>query len=372
MKIAHIVSTFPPHLGGMGSVCWNEADLLSDRGHDVTVFTLEYPDTRYDDAIYPFSVVRLKAIFKYGDAGIVPQMLWRLNGFDIVHLHYPFYGGAEWLCFKKIPFVVTYHMDAQTTGMKSVFQKIYDLFWPGFIFSRAKKVIVVDSEYFKTVRFGKNVKPENLVEIFNGVDTKLYKPMSADLADLDLQDLDRKKIVLFVSNPIQLKRLDLLLQAMKIINDKDAMLVVVGGRYGLEKYKKIAKDLGIESRVKFMGASANSQQVADYYNIATCFVLPSDYESFALVVAEAMSSALPVIGSDIPAIRNRIDDGVNGFLFKKGSAEDLAEKLGHLFSLSPEERKKMGENGRKKVIENYSWTSHADKLEAVYKDVIKK
>lgn len=372
MKIAHVVSTFPPHLGGMGSVCWNEADLLSDKGHDVTVFTLEYPDTTYDDTIYSFSVVRLPAIFKYGDAGVIPQLFWHLKGFDIVHLHYPFYGAAEWFCFKNIPFVLTYHMDAQTTGIKSFLQKIYDFFWPRFIFSRAKKIIVVDPEYFKTVKFGSKVKQENVVQIFNGVDVKMFKPMSADLADLDLEDLEGKKIILFVSNPIPLKRLDLLIRAMKKIEDDDMVLLVVGGGYDLDKYKKMARELGLESRVKFVGACANSQQLSDYYNIGSCFVLPSDYESFALVVAEAMSCGLPVIGSNIPAIANRIDDGVNGLLFQKGSADDLADKIRYLFSLSAEERKKMGEIGRKKIIENYSWTNHVEKLEKVYNEVVNK
>lgn len=371
MKIAHIVSTFPPHLGGMGSVCWHEADLLSDKGHDVTVFTLKYPDTVYDDTINSFSVVRLPAWFKYGDAGEIPQLMWKLKDFDLVHLHYPFYGAAEWLCFSHIPFVLTYHMDAQTTGMKSILQNIYDFAWPKFIFSRAKKVIVVDSGYFKTVQYASKVKPENVAEIFNGVDTKIFKPMSADLADLDLQDLAGKKIISFVSNPIPLKRLDLLLEAVKKLNDPNIALVVVGGGYDLDKYIKIANQLGIYSQVRFVGACANSQLLADYYNISDCFVLSSDYESFGMVVTEAMSCGLPVIGTDIPAIRSRINDGVDGLLFKKGSVDDLAAKISQVLAMSDEARKQMGDNGRKKIVENYSWDMHVEKLETVYKEIIK-
>ncbi|MFA5062108.1 MAG: glycosyltransferase family 4 protein [Patescibacteria group bacterium] len=369
MKIAHIVSTFPPHLGGMGSVCWHEADLLSDKGHDVTVFTLKYPDTVYDDTINSFSVVRIPALFKYGDAGEIPQLAWHLKEFDLVHLHYPFYGAAEWLCFSRKPFVLTYHMDAQTTGIKSVLQKMYDLVWPPFIFSRAKKVIVVDSDYFKTVQYAKKVKPENVAEIANGVDTKIFKPMSVDLSEVDLQDLSGKKIISFVGNPIPLKRLDLLLEAIKKINDSNIALVVVGGGYELDKYVKMANELGIYSQVRFVGACANSQLLADYYNISDCFVLSSDYESFGMVVSEAMSCGVPVVGTDIPAIRNRITDGVDGLLFAKGSADDLAAKILQVLAMPAETKKQMGENGRKKIIEKYSWDTHVEKLEAVYGDV---
>ena len=355
----------------MGSVCWNEAELLSDRGHDVTVFTLKYPRAFYDDAaLYPFSVVRMTPIFKYGDAGEVPQLLWSLKDFDIVHLHYPFYGAAEWLYFSRKPFVLTYHMDAQTTGLKSVLQKIYDFFWPKLIFPKAKKVIVVDRTHFNTARFGAKFGRENVVEIHNGVDVKTFKPMSADLSDLDLQDLEGKKIILFMSNPIPLKRLDLLLEAFSILDDGNAALVVAGGGYDLEKYVKMAGHLGIYSRVRFVGPCPNSQLASDYYNIATCFVLPSDYESFGLVVAEAMSCGVPVVGSNIQAIKNRIDDGVDGLLFEKGSAADLAAKLKKILSMAPEQRKAMGQKGREKIVANYSWEKHMDKLEGLYREVI--
>ena len=42
MKIAHLVSTFPPYRGGMGNVCWEQADQLARLGHRVTVFTPQY------------------------------------------------------------------------------------------------------------------------------------------------------------------------------------------------------------------------------------------------------------------------------------------------------------------------------------------
>ena len=155
MKIAHVVSTFPPNIGGMGVVCYNEAKRLAENGNDVTVFTLKYPGVVYDDTKFPFKVVRLKPLVKLGDAGLVPQILNHLNGFDLVHLHYPFYGGAEWLCFYSAPMVITYHMDAQAGGGKGIISKIYDWFWPKILFARAKKIIAVDAEHFKNTKFGK-------------------------------------------------------------------------------------------------------------------------------------------------------------------------------------------------------------------------
>lgn len=362
MKIAHVVSTFPPQIGGMGSVCYNEAKLLAERGHDVTVFTLKYPDVVYDDTKFVFKVVRLKPLVMLGDAGLVPQILNGLKNFDLVHLHYPFYGGAEWLCFSKIPLVITYHMDAQAGGLKFFIQKAYDLAWPKFLFAQAKKIIAVNVGHFKNTKFGKYFL-DKVVEIENGVDIDIFYPHAVDLDKLGLAHLRDKKIVLFVGNPMPIKRLDLLLNSVKLLAETSLALVVVGGGYQLEKYKKIAKDLQIESRVNFVGQCNDRQKLSDYYNAAACVVVPSDYESFSLVAAEAMACGKPLVLSNLPVLKKNISEAI---FFEKGSVESLKNAIEKAMSLSDEERKKMGEWGINKAIKDFSWENHINKLIDVY------
>ena len=93
MKIAEVIATFPPHHGGMGYVCYHNALELARRGHEVTVFTLDHGRQSYDDDPGEFKIVRLRTPMMYGDGGIVPQLFSGLKGFDIIHLHYPFFGG---------------------------------------------------------------------------------------------------------------------------------------------------------------------------------------------------------------------------------------------------------------------------------------
>ncbi len=359
MKIAHIVSTFSPHIGGMGAVCYNEAKRLSEIGHDVTVFTLKYPGNVYDDTKFPFKVVRLKPLVRLGDAGLVPQVLKYLKGFDLVHLHYPFYGGAEWLCFSDIPLVITYHMDAQARGLKFIIQKIYDLVWPKFLFAKAKKIIAVDSEHFKNTKFGK-LYSGKVVEIKNGVDTNVFNSHPVDLEKLGLDNLKNKKIILFVGNLMPLKRLDLLLNALKLLADDNLALVIVGGGYELEKYKQKAKNL---SNVFIAGQCNDPQKLSDYYNIATCVVVPSDYESFSLVAIEAMACGKPLVLSDLPVLKNNFGGSI---FFEKGSVESLKGALKQVLSLSDEERKKNGELEIEKAVGEYSWDKHMVKLTQVY------
>lgn len=360
MKIAHVVSTFPPHTGGMGLVCFNEAMRLAKLGHEVTVFTLRYPDQKYD-ADLPFKITFLKPWLQLGNAGLVPQLLNKVKDFDLVHLHYPFYGGAEWLCFSKIPLVITYHMDAQLTGVKAVIGGVYDFIWPKFLFKKAKKIIAVDGNHFKTTKFGKQFF-DNAVEISNGVDTAIFNPHAVSLESLGLQHIKEKKIILFVANPMPLKRLDLVLNALKKMADDNLALVVVGGGYDLEKYKIMAKDLNLKN-VTFAGRCTDLVKLSDYYNIANCVVVPSDYESFSLVAAEAAACGRPVVASNITAMSGRIN---NGCLFTKGSAEDLANVLKKVLSMNDTERNAITEKAKADIKENYSWEKHVEKLIEVY------
>lgn len=369
MRIAHVVSTFSPHVGGMGLVCYNEAKSLAESGHEVTVFTLKYPNTVYDDAKFPFKVVRLKPWLMFGDAGLVPQILQQLKNFDLIHLHYPFYGGAEWLSFSKIPLIITYHMDAQSTGLKGLIAKIYDLFWSKFLFSKAKKIIAVDAEHFKNTKFGKDFFNKT-IEIQNGVDTKIFQPHIVDLENINLANLKSKKIILFVGNPILLKRLDLLLNAMKLLVDDNLALVVVGGGYKIEKYKQLTKDLKIENNVNFIGQCNDQQKLSDYYNIADCVVVPSDYESFSLVAVEAMACGIPVVASNVSGVASRIKSGENGFLFEKGSVESLVAEIKKVLLMSKEEKQIMSQKEVLEIKNNYSWEKHLEKLLDLYNNIL--
>ena len=148
MKIAHVVATFPPDIGGMGQVAADEARELARRGHDVTVFALSFPLSHYDDSAAPFKIIRSRPLIPGGAAGWVPTWRKKFTGFDLIHLHYPFYGGAEsvWMNKDSVPYIITYHMDARPTALfKKPIKLVYDRFLAPRIFSKAKRVIMVDN-----------------------------------------------------------------------------------------------------------------------------------------------------------------------------------------------------------------------------------
>lgn len=177
-----------------------------------------------------------------------------------------------------------------------------------------------------------------------------------------MQHIKEKKIILFVANPMPLKRLDLVLNALKKLSDDNLALVVVGGGYELQKYKIMANDLDLKN-VTFAGRCTDLVKLSDYYNIANCVVVPSDYESFSLVAAEAAACGIPVVASNITAMSGRINDG---FLFTKGSVEDLANVLKKVLSMNDVERNAITEKAKADIKENYSWEKHVEKLIKAY------
>ena len=353
----------------MGQVALEEAQRLAKMGHEVTVFALGYAGTKYHDQDFPFKVVRLWTPFKYGDAGFAPQLFFKLKKFDVTHLHYPFYGSAQCVWWAKKLFgqsyIVTYHMDASPRGLKRVFQKIYDFIWPRFILRGAGKVLAVDSDHFKSTAFGHFVSPDKLVELPNAVDHAVFYSRPTTLSE----QFKNKQVLLFVANPMPIKRLDLALTALKILNNPNVVLVAIGQGYRIERYKKLAEELKIAQQVVFVEKSVSLLELADYFNLATVLLVPSDTESFSLVALMAQACGKPVIASDIPGLRRRVESGVDGFLFKPGSAEDLAEKISKVLSLSEAVRKAMGEAGWQKSLE-YSWEEHVRKLEQIYRSAM--
>ena len=92
MRIAHLTATFPPYPGGAGNTAFRFAREQAAAGHHVEVFTApaagEPPD--------PGAVVvhRIDPVFAIGNAPLIPSLA-RVEGFDVVHLHYPFIFGSE-------------------------------------------------------------------------------------------------------------------------------------------------------------------------------------------------------------------------------------------------------------------------------------
>jgi glycosyltransferase involved in cell wall biosynthesis len=117
----------------------------------------------------------------------------------------------------------------------------------------------------------------------------------------------------------------------------------------------------------FTGIVRGEKKIAIYQR-ADVFVLPSYSENFGLVITEALACGTPVVTTTGTPWKGLLDADAGRWVAPERGA--LAEALRELLLLSKGSRKKMGERGRKLVLEDYSWESAARRLLTVYKCIV--
>ena len=111
--------------------------------------------------------------------------------------------------------------------------------------------------------------------------------------------------------------------------------------------ERFVSDQGFQ-RVRFLGFH-NQTEISKAYVAADLLVLPSDYETWGLVVNEAMCSSLPIVAGDrVGSAVDLVRNGYNGYTFPSGDVPALAQRLAPLLS-DAELRQRMGENSRKVI-----------------------
>ncbi len=368
MKVAEVISTFPPYHGGMGYVCFHNALELARRGHAVTVFTLEHHRLSYEKDPKDFQIVRLKTPLLYGDGGMVPQLYSQLRDFDVIHLHYPFYGGAEYAYMASLlrgqRYFLTYHMDVYgNTPLKRFMIAIYEPLLMKRIIRKAALIGALSLEHLKSSKAARFIDWDKVVEMPNGVDAGTFRPRQKNAELIERYGLKGKVVILFVGNLQPFKGLHLLIDAVAGIKDDNIVLLVVGGGYSEDAYRRQARLRQIEDRVIFAGPKSPGEDLPDHYNLCDFLVLPSTHsEAFPLVVLEAMASGKPAVVSSLPGPAQLVDVGRDGLVARTGDVDDLKEKIAYLAS-DGERCRRMGESGRQKVLAGYTWTKIGEHLE---------
>lgn len=377
MKIAEVVATFPPYHGGMGYVCYHNALELAKRGHAVKVFTLDHARLSCDDDPPEIKIERLKPLIALGDAGLLPHLVRRLRGFDVIHLHYPFYGGAEFVLLAasiyKIPYVLTYHMDVVgNTLAKRAVLGLYNPLLRARILQKASRIGALTLEHLASSDVKGLVDWNEVVEVANGVDIELFRPREKKPELVAKHNLQGKTVALFVGNIQPFKGLHLLIDAIAAIDRDDLVLLVVGDGYAADENRRRVAERGLGHRVIFAGAQSPRGALPDYYNLGDFLVLPSTHsESFGLVVLEAFASGIPAIVSALPGPSKVVDNGVDGLIVRIGDVKDLREKILFL-AQHADIRHEMGVSARLKVESRYSWSRAAEQLEQVFHAVCAK
>lgn len=369
MKIAHVVCVFPPYKAGMGNSVYFSALQMGKLGHESVVFTPAYDDDRQgiEKLGDKITVVRLRPWLIMGNAAVLPQLLWKLRGFDVVHLHYPFFGSSDVVMaavlLSKAKLIVHYHMDALGSGFKGFLFRSYSFFMLPLIVRLARLITCASLDYVKHSDLGAYYEnhQQKFVQVPFGVDTERFSP-------LPRSDVPTALFVGGLDSQHYFKGVDILIEAFASIVSKipAARLTIVGKGNLEDYYLQRIRTAGLEGKARILN-SISDEELVQLYRQAWVAVLPSinKGEAFGMVLQEAMASGTPVIASNLPGVRSVFRNGEHGCLVKPGDCDDLAEKL--LWFLDDRDRvEDMGAHARDWVKKSFSWEKFNQRLEAAY------
>ena len=254
---------------------------------------------------------------------------------------------------QNIPFVLT---PVHHPRWKGWLYRTYDN-----LYRQADALIALTNAEKELLISEKGVKEEHVY--VTGMGPILSK--SADPEQYRQKNSLEGPVILFLGQHYPYKGFYQLLQAAQYIWMKipEAQFVFIGPAVGNSE-QVFAKFT--DYRIRRLG-TVSLQEKTDALAACDLLCVPSTQESFGGVYTEAWSFAKPVIGCDIPAVREVIDDGINGYLTMQNPHE-IAERCIDLL-LNPERARSFGENGSQKVLARYTWSHLAELTEQVYVDV---
>ncbi len=159
--------------------------------------------------------------------------------------------------------------------------------------------------------------------------------------------------LLFVGRLRVRKGVEVLLRALELVAAEvpEARLLIAGDGEHRRRLERAARRCGVEERVDFLGR-CSAARVRRLLAGARALVVPSIYEGMPLVVLEAMEAGVPVVASAVSGIPEVVVDGETGWLVPAVAPGQLAAALAALWR-DPEEARRRGEAGRRRLAERY-------------------
>ncbi len=370
MKIALVSPYDFAYPGGVVNHIMSLGSYLAQMGHEVKfIAPASSPITTLGDRF--IHIGKPRAIPVSGSVArvtISPRLSTRITemlekeNFDIVHLHEPL---MPMLCttvlrMSRTANVGTFHaFNGKGYNIAKPFGPILFKRW----FSKLDGHVAVSkpakefvSKYFQA---DYNVIP-------NGIDTRHFSPNVAPIDEL----CDGKLNILFVGRLEKRKGADYLLKAYEQVKRDipNSRLIIVGpGTKLRDKYEKQVKKRSLKD-VVFVGYT-NYEELPRYYKTADVFCAPATgWESFGIVLLEAMAVGKPIVASNIDGYASILSHGAEGLLVPPKDEKSLAQALTSLLN-DEKLRRKMGAKGILKAKE-YDWKNVAQRVEALYSKVL--
>ena len=352
MKICYVNPFFYPFRGGIEHRIYNIGKRLA-KGNEVYVVTTKLNGTVDEEKIDGLKVIRLDGKFLniYN-----PPFVWckgvsnKIKEIepDIVDFHYRWAPSYTREIIKlRCPLVFTFHNDfGEGVGIEKVGSYINDLIFKIYL-KRFDKIICI-SNYIKNRLIEKGIEKNKLVTIHNGIDCEDAKFYG-----------NRNDYLFFVGRLVRTKGIDILLKAIK---NMDIEIKIAGKGPMKRKWEDMAKKYKINA--EFLGWISEEEKI-EHMKKCRAFILPSRFESFGLVLLEAMKYGAPIIATNVGGIPEVVG---NAGLLTEPNPKEMRMAIKKIFD--DELAEKLGKEGVKRV-KLFSWEESAKKTIKLYEEILK-
>lgn len=364
MKIAHVSMFFLPTFGGVEQMIYELAKRQIAEGHEVHVFCCDSDKNKRlkikEEIIDGIHVHRIPYFFRLSfNTFVWPSLLLKIKGdFDVIHSHVS--GHAHVLIagivsrIKKVKHLHTTHCPWTGTEFRPFilrpFILINDLFLNKLAFGLIDKVIAITPWEIDTIK--KFAEGEKIKIIPNGMDGIFFRKIKKNEFKKKNR-IKEKNLVLFFGRLNPTKGPEKLAQVAVNISKKrkDVAFLWVGPDEGMAE--EVEKIILPHKNMKYFGPLRGKEKIAEMYQSADVYVLPSYREGLPLTLFEAMASGLPIVASPVNGIPYEMKDGENGFFVKYGDIENMEKNI-----LKILDNAKLWKTMSKKNVEkskNYDW-----------------
>jgi len=416
MKMAVLVYEYPPKIvGGLGTYAAEITRKFVLMDHDVTVFTMNddagslptreiwrgieihrplhidisdsLPNVLADDVkkwgrgIQLFSKI---LIYNYLSASKLVNELIRKENFkyDVIIAHdwLSAIGGITIRKEAGLPFVFHVHSTEKGRTLGNGSEVVGNIELHG---AKAADLIITVSYAMKDELIKSGFPKDKIQVCYNGVDPQKYNPETVDAEQIKkvraFYDIkDDELMILFIGRLVGVKGVDKLIMAMPHILQKipKAKLVIVGLGDLQDYLANLVKTMKLHEFIKFRSEFIPEEERILHYAACDVTVFPSLYEPFGIVVLEAMSMKRPVVvgAAGISGMREIVipcGEEQCGFHINPNNPTDIAWGISSALE-NPEKRKWLGENGRRRVLDEFTWDKIAEKTVELYEQITKR
>ena len=314
-----------PYAGGAEVQFHEVFSRVAAAGHEVVLYCSAFPGAPREELLNGVRIIREggRSLFNF-HVPLAYLRRFRHQGFDVVIDD-----------MNKIPFLTPLYVREPIQGVihhlfaESIFREVNPLvgayvyvaerFSLALYRKKRTPFIVVSPSTFDDLR-ARGFDPSLLVHIGLAVDHKLFRPTGIPRSPTPL--------IGYFGRLKKYKSVDHLLQALPLVLGEmpDLRVIIVGDGDDRPRLQGVARDLGVQHAVTFTGFVSDQEKITIlqqmWFKVAT-----SSKEGWGLTVTEANACGTPVIASNVPGLRDAVQDGKTGLLYRYGDVAELADKI---------------------------------------------